>query len=205
MGKTLAAALVASTLLTAGSAWASDPPPPPPPPPDSSGGGDTSSSGGGGSSLRQPDALFDTALGKKRPMMASVFVGLPYGEFYYGFGVGFAGRFYIPIVPDGFIPQINDEFGLEFGVDITPTFGTYSYVFLDIPVQVMLDVHIIPNFDAYAKVGICPTIYLGHDTGFYASSIFAGAVGLRYKLGSSFYLRAEVGYPMAMVGIGFGF
>jgi len=203
MRKTLAAVLVASTMLIAGSALASDPPPPPPPPPDS---GDTSSSSSSGASLtHQPGGLFDTASGKQRPMLLSVFAGLPYAYYGYGFGFGIGARFYLPLVQDGFIPQINDEFGLEFGVDIAPSFGTFSYFFFDIPVQVVLDVHVTPQFDAYVKLGICPTLYFGHDSGFYAGSLFAGAVGLKYKLGEKFYLRAEAGYPMVMVGIGFGF
>lgn len=201
MRKTLAAVLVASTMLTAGSAWADDPPPPPPPPADS---GDAPSASGT-SLTRQPGGLFDTAAGKKRDTLLSVFAGLPYGYYSYGFGFGIGARFYLPLVGDGFIPQINDEFGLEFGADLSPSFGTYSYFFVDIPVQVLLDVHVTPQFDAYVKLGICPTLYFGHDTGFYAGSLFAGAVGIRYKLGSSFYLRAEAGYPMFMVGIGFAF
>jgi len=203
MRKLISAVIVASTLLIGASAFADDPPPPPPPPPES---GDSSSSGSsGGSPLRQPGGLFDTASGKHRPMLVSVFAGLPYGYYSYGFGFGVGGRFYLPLVHDGFIPQINDEFGIEFGVDVSPSFGTYTYVFFDIPVQVMLDVHITPQFDAYAKVGIAPTFYVGHTTDIYAAGWFAGAVGLRYKIGESFYLRAEAGYPMLMVGIGFGF
>lgn len=204
MRRTVAAALVASTLLTAAAAWADDPPPPPPPPPAESGSGESS---GGSSPLRQPDGLFDTSSGHHRPMLISAFIGLPYGYYGYwgGFGLGFGARFYLPLVHDGFIPQINDEFGIEFGADLSPSFGTYNYFFLDIPVQVMLDVHVTPQFDAYAKVGIAPTLYFGYSSGFYVPSLFAGAVGLRYKLGSSFYLRAEAGYPMLMVGVGFGF
>ena len=108
MRKTLAAVVVASTLLAASQAFASDPPPPPPPPPDSS--GDSSSSSSGTSLTHQPGGLFDTASGKQRPMLLSVFAGLPYAYYGYGFGFGIGARFYLPLVQDGFIPQINDEF-----------------------------------------------------------------------------------------------
>ncbi len=209
MRKTISAALLAASLFSSAVALADEPPPPPPPPPPSETG--SSESGSGGSAMRQGDGLFDTS-SHHRSMMVSGFVGLPYGFYggcYGGYcggsiGFGLGGRFYIPIMHDGFVPAINDEFGIEFGIDFMPEFFNGGSIFaFDIPVQVMYDVHLVPKFDVYAKLGIAPAFYFGTYSGFYPYSIFAASVGLRFRVTDSLYLRAEAGWPMLMVGLGF--
>jgi len=210
MRKTLAAVLVASTMLIAGSALASDPPPPPPPPPDS---GDSASSSpnAGGGGLRSPDGLFDTSTGKKRPMLISAFLGIPYGYIGYGFSIAVSGRFYFPILSDGFAPSINDEFGIEGGVDLGTLFygfggSNYTWFLLNVPVEAMYDVHLFPKFDVYVKAGLALHLWFGdHVVTGYVPIDFVGAVGLRYKFTDSLYLRAEAGYPFIKIGIGFAF
>jgi hypothetical protein len=161
----------------------------------------------------EPGGLHD-ASPQDRPMMLSFFAGINYGYYAdFGFPLQLGGRFYIPLVRDGFIPKLNDEFGLEFGLDLNFTFisDTYSYyhdstVFgLGFPVEAMYDFHFTPTLDAYVKAGL---IFGGdfsdhlHD-GFYV--YFMTTVGMRLKITPSMYFRAEAGFPWVKAGLGFAF
>jgi hypothetical protein len=156
---------------------------------------------------RQPGGLMDASL-QARPMMLSFFTGFHYGYFAaYGLPLTFGGRFYIPLVHEGFIPSLNDEFGLEFGLDLNITFLASRYnessVFgFGVPADVLWDFHITPKFDAYAKVGLVLGSIL-------SSSVYGGfwwtvrsAVGLRLKINEALYFRAEAGYPSIIAGLG---
>lgn len=145
-----------------------------------------------------------------RPQLISVFTGLHYGHFAgYGFPLLIGGRYSIPIVPDGFIPSINDEFGLEFGLDFNFTFLSSIYadsvlVGFGIPADAYWDFHFSDKFDAYAKLGfVFGTVFNSGYDGFWWT--FRTAVGLRLKLNEAMYFRAEVGYPAIMAGLGFAF
>jgi hypothetical protein len=154
----------------------------------------------------QPGGIKDSSP-QSRPMMISAFTGLHYGHFSgYGFPMLIGGRFSIPIVPDGFIPSLNDEFGLEFGMDFDITFLSSAYndsvLFgFGIPADAMWDFHITPKFDAYAKIGVVIGSVFNSGYGFWWT--FRSAVGLRLKLNDVMYFRAEVGYPAIMAGLGF--
>src|SRR5689334_18577678 len=121
MRRTLTTLAVASALFAAAQALPNDDPPPPPPPPPPSvttttdagvnKDGDSLSS----TDFKSTDALLDASKGKKRPMMLSFLAGIRYPAYYvplFGFTLG--ARFDIPIIHDGFVPQINDSFDLEF-------------------------------------------------------------------------------------------
>jgi hypothetical protein len=143
-----------------------------------------------------------------RPQMISVFTGLHYGHFAgYGFPMMFGGRYSIPIVPDGFLPTLNDEFGLEFGLDLHITFlssiYTDSVLFgFGIPADAYWDFHFSEKFDAYAKLGfVFGSVFNSGYDGFWWT--FRSAVGMRLKLNDVMYFRAEVGYPAIMAGLGF--
>src|SRR5690242_11393234 len=119
----LAGLLVLSMFFVSFAAVAKDTPPPPPPPP-----AEHASGGDGDSAFRQRDGLLDVS-GKTRKQMLSFFAGIPWGG-YLGYGYGYGGfpldlgaRYYIPIVHNGFIPQINDSFGIEFGADLNVLFA----------------------------------------------------------------------------------
>jgi hypothetical protein len=161
----------------------------------------------------EPGGLKDPSP-QQRPMMLSFFTGIEYGYYaYYGFPLNVGGRFYIPLVQNGFIPSLNDEFGIEFGLDFNFTFvsNTYSYyhsstvVGLAFPVEAMYDFHFTRTFDAYVKAGFQFgsdfSDYL-HD-GFYFG--FISAVGLRLKITEGMFFRAEAGYPWIKAGLGFAF
>jgi len=112
---------------------------------------------------------------QRRPQLISVLTGYHYGTFgYYGAPLFVGARYYLPILPNGFIPALNDEFGIEAGADLIFTFledrysnGYYYYRYtgayddgksvmfaLGIPVAAVWDFHILPKLDVYAKVGL---------------------------------------------------
>jgi hypothetical protein len=143
-----------------------------------------------------------------RPQMVSVFTGFLLNYFVdYGFPLTISGRYYFPIVPNGFIPSINDEFGIEGGLDLLFLFGHKTYFGFGVPVDAMWDFHFTPRFDAYGKLGflfgdVFGDRYYSHH-GFWFD--FRPAVGIRLKLNEMLYFRAEAGYPVIMAGLGFAF
>jgi hypothetical protein len=164
----------------------------------------------GQSGTHAPGGLMD-ASPQARPMMLSFFTGFHYGHYAaLGLPLTFGGRFYIPLVQDGFIPSLNDEFGLEFGLDFNITFlssiYTESSVFgFGVPVDVLWDFHITPNFDAYAKAGlVIGSVFSDRTYGGFWWTI-RSAVGLRLKITEGLYFRAEAGYPSIIAGLGFTF
>ncbi|MBL8916600.1 MAG: hypothetical protein JNM17_38220 [Archangium sp.] len=170
-----------------------------------SGGSDTPSS----ATFRQSGALLDRNP-QKRNMMISVFVGFPYGYYYYGFPFGVGGRFLIPILHDGFIPPVNDSFGIEFGADLSGVLGAYFYPTIGLPVEVYWQFHFTSKFSAYAKAGVViefnPVPYTCNGNGIcrgYVSASPIGNLGLIYKFSEKVSFRAEAGYPWIKVGLGF--
>jgi hypothetical protein len=155
----------------------------------------------------EPESIKDFSA-HARPQMISVFTGLHYGHFAgYGFPMLIGGRYSIPIMPDGFLPTINDEFGLEFGLDFDFTFLSDIYkdsvlLGFGIPADAYWDFHFSAKFDAYAKLGfVIGSVFNSGYDGFWWT--FRSAVGLRLKLNDVMYFRAEVGYPALLAGLGF--
>lgn len=166
--------------------------------------------GSGGSALRRSGALLDRGT-HQRPWMLSVFAGVPYGYFYYaGFPFGIGGRLYAPIAHDGFVPPVNDEFGIEFGVDFSGVAGSRLYPVFAIPVEVMWQFHLLKEFSLYVKAGIalqfnvvsyCPYAYARSCGVVTADGI--GNVGLIWHFTQKIALRVEAGYPWLKLGLGF--
>lgn len=168
-------------------------------------------SGGMGGGMHDEAGLFDTADHARRHGI-SAFAYLPYD---YGFGVGFALRYTLPIVHNGFISKLNDSFEAEFGADIAYSwynyFGSnYSYLTLVVPAaEARWSFHFTKRWEAYAKAG------LGFRWRNYNSSYgHAGAldwvyinvgVGGLLHLNDTFAVRAEIGYGGLRVGMGFSF
>lgn len=153
-----------------------------------------------------------------RPMMASAQL---YTPFRFGFGIGLKLGFEIPIVHDGFIPQINNSFSIE------PNFAFawnnynrgYGYGYLadgddDVAameytpgVSVLWSFYFSPQFRAYAAVHTGLTILSPYYTGpgevdFKTYYKFHGelAPGIVYSLNERFALRAEVGWWSGIKG-----
>ena len=131
--------------------------------------------------------------------MLSVFTGFHF-DARYGAGLPFAlsGRYYYPIVPDGFSSALNDEFGIEAGLDLLLKLGSGD-AGIGLPVAGMYDLHFTDRFDAYAKLGF--SVHVQRRARAYPYAAF----GIRLKLNESLYFRAEAGYPLLLAGIGFAF
>jgi hypothetical protein len=149
---------------------------------------------------------------KDRPMLLSFFTGIPYGYYAaYGFPFSIGGRFLLPIVPNGFLPSVNDEFALEFGMDFNFTFLDSDVyrdslaVSIGVPAEALWDFHFSQMFDAYAKLGFVIGGDFSRHThdGFWASPI--SVVGMRLWFANAICFRAEVGYPWIKAGLGFAF
>ena len=164
----------------------------------------------GDSGYRQRGALLDRSP-QRRSQMLSIFLGLPYGYFYYGFPFGLGGRYLIPILHDGFIPALNDEFSIEFGADLSGAVGNrVFYPTLGIPVEVMWNFHFTQKFAAYVKAGVVLEINfvsyvctVGTLCRGVVSASPIGNIGLMYKFSDKISFRAEAGYPWIKVGLGF--
>jgi hypothetical protein len=132
--------------------------------------------------------------------MLSVFTGFHFDARHgSGFPMAFSGRYYYPLVPDGFGSAINDEFGIEAGVDMLFKFGRSGDFAIGLPIAGMYDLHFNERFDAYAKLGF--SVHIGHGARPYPYA----AVGMRLKLNDRLYFRAEAGFPLLLVGLGFAF
>ena len=138
---------------------------------------------------------------QERSTRLALFAVLPYGYFGIGgFPIGVGGTFYIPLVKDGFIPPVNDEFGIDFGSDVVFFLGFRNPFALWIPVSVLWTFHFTDNFAVYAKAGVALRIWPGYLN----QSVwpdFTTAIGLNFMLNKSFGLRAEAGYPGIKLGI----
>lgn len=150
--------------------------------------------------MHRPGYLLDSAP-QERSTRLALFAVLPYGHFRFGsFPIGVGGTFYIPLVKDGFIPPVNDEFGIDFGADIVFYLGYSNPFALWIPVSVLWTFHILDNLQVYAKAGVALRIWPG-ELGQVVWPDFITAVGLNFMLSKSFGLRAEAGYPGIKLGI----
>jgi hypothetical protein len=153
----------------------------------------------GGGGMRRSGYLLD-ASPQSRDMRLAVYGVLPYGYFGFGgFPIGVGGLFYIPLVKDGFIPPVNDEFGIDFGADVVFFLGYTNFLAFWIPVSVLWTFHFTDTFSAYAKVGVALRIWPGYINSVFPD--FTTAVGLNFMISKGFGLRAEAGYPGIKLGI----
>lgn len=184
---------VAAACSIATAAFAEDPPPPPTPPAEES-----SNPGGGG--IRSSGGLLDASTYDSRPMLLSLHFTLPYAHFFFGsIPIGGGASFYIPIVKNGFIPSLNEEFGIDFGADAILYLGYVNPFALYLPVGVQWKFHILPKLEVYAKLGFLARLWFGYVNFFNPDAY--GAVGLHYMLSKGFGLKVEVGYPGLRAGI----
>ena len=160
--------------------------------------------------LKGHDALLDAGGGHTRGTMLSLFVGVPWFSTYHGplystaLAANVGGRFSLPIVTEGFLPMLNDSFGVEFGVDVFLGLPGFSYAVLgagvQVPAEARWNFHLFPRLEVYAKLGAAlevlftPVVWL--------SPIVIANVGAVFKLSEAFYVRAEVGSPAMKVGLG---
>lgn len=154
---------------------------------------------GGGNRWKRSGALLDRSDYGSRPMMLSIHGLLPYGHFGLGgFPIGGGASFYIPLVKNGFIPPVNDEFGLDLGIDAVAYLGYVNPFALYLPIGVQWKFHLLEQLEVYAKLGFMARLWFGNASFFWPD--FFTAVGANWMLSKSFGLKLEVGYP----GIRFG-
>ncbi len=211
MRRNICGSLVVGLFFTSLTAFADDPPsPPPPPPPLEEATAPVENPADSHWDIKGSGGLLDKGTGHVRAPMLSFFLGVPYGGYYgstfgysYGFTLGLGLRFYIPIVKEGFLPMLNDSFGIEFGVDTGFVFGNYLGLAIGIPVEARWNFHIFPRLEAYAKLGFgIGVLAIGNV---YVYPYPVANVGVLFKLNKVLYLRAEVGYPAVKIGLGLAF
>lgn len=156
------------------------------------------------SSVRAESTLLSGSTGHERPMLLSVHGVLPYGYLGRGgFPVGVGASFYLPLVKEGFIRPVNDEFGIDFGADAIFFPGLTNGVAFFVPVSVLWAFHFTPTFSAYVKVGAALRVWPGLAQAI--SPDFVGGVGLNWMFAKQVGLRVEAGYPGVKVGVLFAF
>ncbi len=205
-----------TTALTAIASESPPPPPPPPPPLEETGSIDSPTSGEW--SIKGQNSLLDKSTGHVRHPMVSFFVGVPFGVSY-GYGYGYTGyygvfnfglgaRFYLPIVAEGFLPMLNDSFGIEFGADTIFVVGGYGYGLgfaLTIPAaEARWNFHVFPKLEAYAKLGLGLGLFF--NSGYVNPyPVIIANVGVLFKINNVLSLRAEIGSPAVKIGLGLAF
>ncbi len=154
----------------------------------------------------------DRSVHESRPYALSAMLYVPW---WYGIGIGVNARFEIPVVKDGFIPQINDQFSIEPSIAFDYRSRGYGFVderlkFIDITpaVYAMWSFHITPKFRPYGAIG------LGYNIGIWLDDndvvgrnvdnhyfYFDVAAGLFYNFSEHVALRAELGAVGPKVGL----
>jgi hypothetical protein len=137
-------------------------------------------------------------------------------------GVGFGGRFTLPIEPNGVLnhPRVKDEFTLELGMDfvhyedrvgVPGFFVDYTWNGFLLVAGGTWNFWFTPRFAVYPKLDV------GYFFGWYSDEDFGpvgrhdfdgiflqGAAGLIYRF-QTMSLRVELGSGLLRVGVGFPF
>jgi hypothetical protein len=156
-----------------------------------------------------PGSITDTRVHVRDPDL-TVLLWLPY---YYGVGFGIQVRYEFRVLPDGFIPSINDEFTLEpsFGVAGT-SYGyyatNYGIVNLTPALYGLWRFHFLREFDAYVGLGLgvnigIPTRAYGGFTPTYF--YWDPCIGVTYRFAPSIAVRGQLGAQGLMGGLSFFF
>lgn len=156
---------------------------------------------------RGPGGIKDTSP-QSRPQGISGMLSIPW---YRGAGVAVTGRYEIPIVPNGFIPQINDQFSIEpsLGLAYFNQWGSdWNYFTITPAVYAIWSFHITSKFRPYAAIGVGAEIAAAHND---RDSIYGDAraawvyidttVGLFYNFSRNVAFRGELGYGGPKAGI----
>ena len=150
-----------------------------------------------------PNSISDTGPHTRQPDL-SLLAWLPW---YYGVGIGLDARFEIPILPDGFIPNVNDDFTIEpsFGFAVATYFG-YSVVDLTPAVYGIWGFHLSDRLRVYGGLGLGWDLWFANN-GFNASASGATpfywdlCLGLNYKFASNMAFRGEAGSQGLKAGL----
>ena len=147
---------------------------------------------------------------------------MAYVPWWYGIGVGAMVRYEIPIVKNGFIPAINDQFSLEPALGLGWQRGYDSYChrvgdcgaygergIITPAIYGVWSFHITSKFRPYAAIGMGVDIGIDSDDDWYyhntSNFCFDTAVGMFYRFSAPVGLRAEIGSGGPKVGFAFYF
>jgi hypothetical protein len=151
-------------------------------------------------------------------MMLSFFAGVgvstanPWGAS--SFIVPLGARFNLPIIHDGFVPQINDSLDIEFGIDvpIAPSVCCgYTPIYFTPVIEPRYSVYLLPKLTAYVKpLNLGIVVWPGNNVPGVIFFRYEFALGAIYELTKTFYVRAQMGfgYPENFVlraGLGLAF
>jgi len=151
-------------------------------------------------SFRQPDSLYDGAAHERRSQI--VLLGLVV----LGWGYGAAGRYSLPLLKDGFLPEVNDSFEVDLGGNIIfPAFG-FATTTLALLAEPRWTFHFTPQLEAYAKLGLGVFIpVLGTFPTVVSPFQVLAAAGGSYRIGSNLSIRVEAGIGGFMAGAALDF
>ncbi|MBX2800193.1 MAG: hypothetical protein KTR31_21115 [Myxococcales bacterium] len=127
----------------------------------------------------------------------------------YSVGGAVGARYGIPIVPNGFVPPINNSVYINFGADlyfVGDVFGVGGGNAIGIPVALQWNFYFSDQWSAYAEAGFNAFLWLG-DGDFFrvGSQNLVTAVGGRYHFSDSMALIGRVGSPYAAIGLELSF
>lgn len=126
------------------------------------------------------------------------------GNYYYnGFGPGV--RFSIPFMHNGPITNLNNNIGINFGINTffyDSRYGDHPVAFA-MPVAFQWNFYFTDIISVLGEVGFSANVVTSRDyTAFYADPVFQG--GGRFQFGKVGVI-VRVGYPMLTVGANFQF
>lgn len=158
----------------------------------------------------EPNSITDRAA-RHHDQSVSVMAYVPW---YHGFGFGVVGRYEIPVVPDGFIPALNDSFSIEPSLGLAylswgPTGYSYNVFEITPAAYGIWRFYFTDKFDAYGGLGLGFAIgnVSGNNAGTFNASYFYWdpVVGLHFKISRNVALRAESGAQGLKGGVTFIF
>ncbi|MCL2778596.1 MAG: hypothetical protein FWD73_11375 [Polyangiaceae bacterium] len=144
---------------------------------------------------------------------------LGWADLYTSSGFGLGGRFSIPIVDPGFIPTINNNVAISFGIDWVHYTGCYyagthcGADYFMFPVALQWNFWLTKQWSVFGE----PGLFIYH--GFYNNDFCNGLVGCsnptvtsidpaffvgaRYHFNNRTALTMRVGYPYLSIGVSF--
>ncbi len=129
-----------------------------------------------------------------------------YDGYYYQTGVGPGVRFSIPFMHNGPISSLNNNIGINFGLNTFfhpgNRYGEHPIVWT-VPVAFQWNFYFTDIISVLGEVGLTTNLVTGRNQGFfYLDPLFQG--GGRFQFGKVGVI-VRVGYPMATVGANFQF
>ncbi len=155
----------------------------------------------GADAMRQPGGLYDATPHTRSPEISIA------AQLYWRPGIGVGGRYFHPLLPDGFLPELNDSFEIGGGFDFYPIVFYNGGMAVEIPAEARWTFHLFPNLAAYAMLSLGVEILFGGSYFGFSQVNFwnsAGA-GILYQLNEKMSVVAELSYHGLRAGVAFVF